>query len=243
MPDTHYENPKLAEIYDLDSGWSADRDFYVSLARAKRLNILDLGCGTGLLCDAYASENHEVTGVDPSPAMLNVARRKPHANRIEWVQSPAQTFQSDKRYDLIIMTGHAFQVLLEDADVLATFGVMRKHLRPKGIAVFESRNPAIDWAGRWNYELELELSGGEMLLESRQFLAMENGRMTFELRYDLPNETLFSTSGLRFCTQDKIEKLLLASGLKLVELFGDWDETPFEEDKSEEMIFIVSAED
>ena len=32
MPDDHYENPRLAEIYDVSSPWSIDRDFYLSLA-------------------------------------------------------------------------------------------------------------------------------------------------------------------------------------------------------------------
>ena len=37
-----------------------------------------------------------------------------------------------KRFDLIIMTGHAFQVLLENSDVLATFATMRRHIKPTG---------------------------------------------------------------------------------------------------------------
>ncbi|MBX3074382.1 class I SAM-dependent methyltransferase [Candidatus Obscuribacterales bacterium] len=76
--------------------------------------ILDLGCGTGLLCNAYAERGHHVTGADPSNAMLEVARKKPFGSAIEWIQASAQSFRSSKRFDLIIMTGHAFQVLLED---------------------------------------------------------------------------------------------------------------------------------
>ena len=54
MPDTHYEHPRLAAIYDLSSGWSEDRDFYLELAGDTPSWILDLGCGTGLICRAYA---------------------------------------------------------------------------------------------------------------------------------------------------------------------------------------------
>lgn len=125
-PTSIYDNPRLAEIYDLDSGWSMDRDFYLSLTGSTRQKILDLGCGTGLICDAYAAKNHDVTGVDPSAAMLRVARQKPHGKKIKWIQSFAQTYHSDKFFDLIIMTGHAFQVLLEDSEIQATFAVMRR---------------------------------------------------------------------------------------------------------------------
>jgi 2-polyprenyl-3-methyl-5-hydroxy-6-metoxy-1,4-benzoquinol methylase len=69
--------------------------------------------------------------------MLAVARQKPHANDIEWVQAFAQDFRSEKCFDLIIMTGYAFQVMLTDEDVLATLTTMRHHLKPSGHAVFE----------------------------------------------------------------------------------------------------------
>jgi SAM-dependent methyltransferase len=240
LPDNHYENPRLAEIYDLDSGWSADRDFYLNLAGSPRQSILDLGCGTGLLCDAYAAKEHDVTGVDPSAAMLDVARRKTFGSDIEWVQSFAQTYQSDKLFDLIIMTGHAFQVLLEDADVCATLSVMREHLKPDGIAAFESRNPAIDWEKQWNYELDLKLPG-QIVRESRRFLAMDNSRMTFELRYQFSDETLISSSELRFQSRQEIEEKLPVSGLRVEKLLGDWDGSLFDENTSEEMIFLVKV--
>lgn len=118
MLDIHYQDPRLVELYDLDSGWCIDRDFYLSLPGPHSRKILDLGCGTGLLCNAYAKQGHKVTGVDPSRATLEVARRKPQGTNIEWVQCSAELFNSEKRYDLVIMTGHVFQVLLEVERVL-----------------------------------------------------------------------------------------------------------------------------
>jgi len=242
MPDNHFENPRLAQVYDLDSGWSVDRDFYLSLAKLPNSDVLDLGCGTGLLCDAYAEHGHSVVGVEPSAAMLEVARSKPFGKEIEWVQSIAQEFDSAKRFDLIIMTGHAFQVLLEDSDVLATLSVMRKHLKTDGIAVFESRNPRIDWENRWAYEMKIDLPASS-ITESRRFLAMKNERMTFELKYVFPDETLTSQSELRFMRCSKIKELIDAAGLRVSDLFGDWDGTPFDEGNSEEMIFVNARAD
>ena len=240
MPDEHYINPRLADLYDLDSPWSNDRDFYLSLAGASRQRVLDLGCGTGLLCNAYASKGHDVTGLDPSHAMLEVARRKPHGHEIEWVLSPAQTYHSEKLFDLIIMTGHAFQVLLEDADIQSAFSMIRNHLNSDGLFVFESRNPLIDWQKKWDYDMVLELKDGSVQ-ESRRFIEMKGDRMTFELKYQFSDEKLVSMSELRFLSRKDIEDRLAASGLCVSSLLGDWDGKPFDESDSLEMIFMVKG--
>lgn len=238
MPDEHYEHPRLAAIYDLFSGWSWDRDFYLALAGEPPKHVLDLGCGTGLLCDAYAAQGHRVTGVDPTPAMLAVARQKPHGGQITWVQAYAQEYRSAQRYDLIIMTGHAFQVLLTDADVLAALATIRHHLKPSGRAVFESRNPAIDWAAEWNGSEE-RTHEGVTLRETTEVLARDGERVTFEMRYQFPDATLVSRSELRFLPRESIEERLRAAGLQAEAVFGNWDSSPFDAAVSKEMIFVV----
>jgi len=238
MQDEHYEHPRLAAVYDRFSGWSVDRDFYLSLAGDPPQQILDLGCGTGLLCDAYAARGHHVTGVDPTAAMLAVARQKPHGGAIAWVQASAQAFRAEQRFDLIIMTGHAFQVLLEDADVMAALTTMRHHLKPTGRAVFESRNPAIDWAAAWNGDWEL-VHEGITIRETTEVLARVGERISFEQRYQFPDETLVSRSSLRFMPRQAIEAHLAAAGLRVEALYGDWDTAPFNPAASKELIFVV----
>lgn len=238
MPDEHYENPKLAAIYDRLCGWSRDRDFYLALAGDPPQQILDLGCGTGLLCDAYAARGHSVTGADPTAAMLAVARQKPHGAQIAWVQASAQEFRAERRFDLIIMTGHAFQVMLSDDDVMATLTTMRRHLRPSGRAVFESRNPAIDWAAEWNGTEELEHQG-VAISYTTEVLARSGDRVSFEQRFAFPDETLVSFSELRFLPREAIEARLAAAGLEVEALFGDWDSAPFDPASSHEMIFVA----
>ncbi len=238
MLDEHYVNPALAELYDIDSGWSKDREFYLNLAAPPPQSILDLGCGTGLICCEYAAKGHFVTGVDPARAMLEVARKKPHADKVEWVEAASQTYKSAKKYDLIIMTGHAFQVLLGDNDIAATFATMRDHLNPNGMIAFESRNPAIDWATRWNTDDVLK-SGGKKIGLSRRVLEVKSGWVKFETNYKLPSQTLTSTSLLRFLTADEITTRLAKAGLVVEQMLGDWDLGMFDNEKSEEMIFLV----
>lgn len=237
--DRHYQDERLTAIYDFDSGWSPDRQFYLDLATSPGTEILDLGCGTGLLANEYAAKKNKVTGIDPSEAMLAVAREKFYGDEIEWVQSFAQDFDLGKTFDLIVMTGHAFQVLLTDDDVTATFKSMQKHLKPSGLIVFESRNPSIDWQKNWNYDIEIELPTGGTVKEARRFIAMEDNKMSFELRYQFKDELLTSKSVLRFWTLTEIHKHLAEAKLQVEKILGDWNGNLFANETSEEMIFFL----
>jgi SAM-dependent methyltransferase len=239
MPDLHYDEPALAELYDITGGWSEERDFYLSLAGTNPIRVLDLGCGTGLLCSACAAKGHDVTGVDPSAAMLEVAHRKPHTDHIDWVLSDAEEFRSDKRFDLIIMTGNAFQVLEDDTAIAAGLATMRHHLAPHGRAVFESRNPRIDWARRWEGEEVSYTHNGVPVQQLIHVLGWSGDRLTFEQRYSFGGHTLVSRSRLRFASRDEIERLVARAGLTVDALYGDWKRGPFDASSSDEMIFSI----
>lgn len=236
--DAHYVNPKLAQLYDLDSGWSIERDFYVSLAGQAPKSILDLGCGTGLICNELSKLGHDVTGVDPAEAMLEVSRTKSHGKNIEWVRSTAQAFRTNKKFDLIIMTGNAFQVLLTEADLVALFKQIKSHLKPTGLFAFETRNPSLDWASKWNYEMTLDTPWGSVI-ESRRFLSWEQNRMIFELKYTFSDEEFVSTSELRFWNKTEIEERASNSGLYVERVMGDWNFEDLKDGSSKEMVFFI----
>jgi 2-polyprenyl-3-methyl-5-hydroxy-6-metoxy-1,4-benzoquinol methylase len=236
--DEHYTNTALTAVYDRFNPWSADNEFYLALAGDAPIDLLDLGCGTGLLCDAYAARGHRVTGVDPAAAMLSVAQQRQHALQIRWVQSTAQQYRTEQRFDLIIMTGHVFQVLLSDADVQAAFTTVRQLLKPAGRFVFESRNPAIDWAAAWNGSDQLTHQGA-VLRQTITVIARSAERLTFTMQYDLPRETPLVRSELRFLSRAAIEERLESAGLQAESVFGDWQSAPFDPAASHEMIFTV----
>ena len=232
-----YHNAKIAALYDLANPLEADGKFYLSLAGKRARRVLDLGCGTGTLCCALAKLGHKVTGIDPAAAMLAVARSKPGSDQIEWVESSAQTYRSDQRFDLILMTGHAFQLLLSDSDTLAVLETMRHHLTGDGRVAFESRNPLIDWAGEWNARCRT-FCGGE-IKETLKITAVNGNLVSFETSQQLSKTTLTTSSTLRFPSHEHIHSLIDRSGLTVKNTFGDWNGSPFDPARSREMIFIA----
>lgn len=235
-----YQNPQIAETYDLINPRSRDADFYLSLAGAHPRSILDLGCGTGTLCCALAESGHRVTGVDPAAAMLAVARRKPQAEQVEWVESSAQSYRSDRRFDLIVMTGHAFQVILTDDDAMAAFQTMRGHLKRGGRVAFETRNPRVNWAAEWAARPPLvHTSPSGQFVETLEITGEDGEFISFQTSYRFPQTTLKTSSRLRFPSREQVESLISRSGLLIHEVFGDWDGGAFERECSREMIFVA----
>ena len=91
--DRLYHDPALADFYDLENGWDRSPDFAFCRALAEEAgSVLDLGCGTGELAVALAA-GRRVAGVDPAPAMLDIARAKPGAQGVDFVEGDARTLR------------------------------------------------------------------------------------------------------------------------------------------------------
>ena len=197
-----------------------------------------------MLCQAYAAQGHRVMGVDPAAAMLAVAKRGDPGDLVSWAQSRSEDFRSDRTFDLIIMTGHAFQVLLGDAQVEATFATMAAHLNPDGLITFESRNPALNWDAIWGRTYKMDTPQGPVRAARRMTdTSRSPDYLSFAWDYHFADETLTSESTLRFMSHREIVSFAEAAGLRLVQLFGDWDGSKFDADTSREMIFKFRRSD
>jgi len=234
-----YHHSQIAEIYDVANPRGQDTDFYISLAGRHPCSVLDLGCGTGMLCCSLAERGHQVTGVDPAAAMLAVAKNKPHADQVEWVESSAQSYKSRLRFDLIVMTGHTFQILLTDRDALAALENMRGHLKQRGRVAFETRNPRVDWAGEWAARPPLVRMSPDAVCETLEITGDDGEFISFQTSYRLPHMTLSTSSRLRFLSREQVEGLIDRAGLVVRNVFGDWNAGPFDAAHSREIIFIA----
>ena len=241
-----YAHPRLAATYDAINPPERDYDFYVALAGDQPLTILDMGSGTGRLSLKLAARGHRVTGADPAPGMMLAARAKPDADRITWVLSDATGLSLATRFDLIIMTGHVFQVFLSDDEVRAVLGNLRRHLAPGGRIAFETRNPAVREWETWTPDLTREQVAVPDIGPVGVHYAVtgEDARsITFETHFDFGGgDVVVTPTALRLMDQATLEKLLEGSGLRPLEWYGDWDRGPVTA-TSPEIIVIAGATD
>jgi len=245
----HYLNPKLAGVYDLCNPHAADTDFYLercgTIARrgSKGQRILDIGCGTGLLSVALAERGHEVVGVDPAPAMLEVARARPGGNKVRWHQGFAEPNIAQEPFDVVVMTGHVVQHLHSDSALKQLLQTVHALLRPGGQCLFESRNPAFDWRSLWrNQRASSYMTPWGRMRHELSIDEAVPGRtddtIVVEERYEFEADVISSTSSLRFASEQSLGRALQHAQIELVALYGDWDSTPFAPQYSREMIFV-----
>ena len=130
------------------------------------------------------------------------------------------------------MTGHAFQLLLDDDAVRAALAAFRRHLAPGGVLAFETRTPAPrPWATWVRDETLLRVSGPdgepyESWVEGP--VAHDGDLVTFtavvrSLRSGRERRT---SSTLRFVDPAHLGALLARAGLVVESWFGDWDSSP-----------------
>jgi SAM-dependent methyltransferase len=135
-----------ARFYDLHFG-DVDTDLFMIEQFAARYGspILELACGTGRVLLPLARQGYQVTGVDVSPGMLEVARRKIAAenltNRITLVEQDMRELDLDARFNLAFVAVNSFMHLLNTDDQLAALTRIRHHLNPGGLLLLDLFNP------------------------------------------------------------------------------------------------------
>jgi SAM-dependent methyltransferase len=245
VPEDVYEDLLLSALYDDFNPWDHQDEFYTAQARNLGGPVLDLGCGTGRLAVRVARENLRVVGAEPATGMIAVARSRPGAEGVEWVQTPGQRLDLDTRFRFAYMTGHAFQAVLSDEDEYALLAAVARHLEPEGRFIFETRNPldrawlrwagdraVVDTAAHGRVQESYEVGGdGITGLVS----------LTHNIRLLDREQELVGHSQLRFPPKDHLETLFAAAGLNLIEWHGDWDGSPLRDD-SVEMIAVTARE-
>lgn len=232
--DKLYNDASLVEFYDIENGWTADSEYLKTLA-AGRASILDLGCGTGLLAAALAQEGvTQVVGVDPAAAMLDVARQRPGGDRVRWVEGDGRTVRLGETFDLVLLSGHAFQVFLTRDDQLAALKTIAAHLPPQGHFIFDSRNPVVEEWKEWTPALSeraiVHPDLGDVLAWNDVRHDPDTGVVEYDTFYRVAADgrTFSAQSKIAFASYKDLLSMTEEAGLVVEQWLGGWDGRPFE---------------
>nr|CTQ95532.1 Methyltransferase [Kibdelosporangium sp. MJ126-NF4] len=133
-------------------------------------SVLDIGCGTGRHLELLSDAGYVVTGVDRSTAMLDLAVAR-LGSRAHLVESDVGSLDLGREFDVVTLLSWVIGYNITDDDLFATLAVVRRHLRPGGLLVFD----VLDAAAL----LRSHVRGGCNVIEdgTSQFVRASTGRI------------------------------------------------------------------
>lgn len=127
---------------DFDSYWHYRDDFF-ALVPPPGAATLDLGCGEGRVSRDLVARGHRVTGIDPSPTLLDAAREADPESAYHLGDAADMPFP-DASFDLVV----AYNVLMDVQDLAGTVREAARVLTPGGTLCMSTTHPMND-AGRF----------------------------------------------------------------------------------------------
>lgn len=238
-----FTDPLLVQAYDSINALSEDADFW--LRETEKLapkTIIDFGCGTGLLTCELAKKGYEVTGIDPAGPMIDLAKEKPFAEKVNWIVGNYSALKGCNA-DLLLMTSHVVQFLLTDDEFNGVIKNAYESINSGGHILFDSRRSLTESFAKWPTKENPRHATDPQLGEIEYWcniLSTTDSLAKYELHYHFKDsdKTVVSTDSIIFRPKDVIEEALQEAGFTIKTVYGNWDGSEYT-DASPEMLFLA----
>lgn len=250
---------KLAGYYDLiHKSLTMDLNLILRLAALKGGPILELGSGTGRLLVPLARAGYLVTGVDNAPAMLRRARQRLDREssavqeRVTLIEADIRRLSLLGEYNphALILVPYNTLLHFQPDEIGQVFRSARRHIDNDGHLYLDMASPYAIEGAVYDVKPSLENSivdpdSGEtihQLSHSRLELTKQCLHTTwiFETVTGTEQSPTRSTVDIDYWYQypHQLELLLRQNGLKLEQMMGDYDGSPFDEN-SDRLLIIA----
>src|SRR5437660_498667 len=195
------------------------------------LRILDLPSGQGRHAIELARRGYEVTGMDISPFLIDVARERAIAAGVEvrWLTGDMRRPVAGVTFDLILNLFTSFGYFAEDEDDRQVLAAAASMLAPGGRFVLEVINGERVMA---NFEERGWFTVGQSAVMEARSLDRPSQRMVVKRTVSTPPDTEMSVHSLRLYTGPQLEAAMRQAGFRRVDLHGDWGEGSLQRDRS-----------
>ncbi len=232
---------KYVSVYDAlygDRDYAMEAQFALDQVRnvgpGTPLEILDLGCGTGLHAVQLAQTGISVTGVDRSADMIAVAGARTESlpedlrGRLDFRVGDVRTANFFHHYDAVFSLFHVMSYMTKDSDLEATIQTARRHLNAGGAFLFDFwHGPAVV---REPPRLQIKaVQAGQRHIRRKTVPEWDQARCIVRVNYDIEIKNIVSGEltqereqhVVRYFYVDELESRLAVSGFEVVR-FGEW---------------------
>ncbi len=135
----------IAPFYDIEHAhFQEDLDLYSNYAELCGGKILELACGSGRALLPLAREGYDVTGVDSSAAMLELARLRVQEEGLtaqcQLVQQDMTALDLKQKFRLAFIALGSFGHMLTRQEQQRVLAAVRAHLNPGGTFIVDISN-------------------------------------------------------------------------------------------------------
>lgn len=238
-----------AQRYDLVMGAYASGDllnFYRRQVAHYGEPVLELACGSGRLTIPLANGGVNITGMDISEAMLNLAKLKASKSRvnIRFIQGDMSSFDLGEKFKFILIPAQSLSHLHTRAEIENCFASVRRHLAGAGRFLIELFNSSVrllarETDRRYPVDQYEDPQGGFQVFvteEVRYDAASQVNHIRWFFRDEGSNkETVLSFEMRQFFPQE-IDALLGYNGFVIEHKYGSYDEVKFSSDAPKQLI-------
>lgn len=104
-------------------------------------NILELACGSGEITIALANKGYLIDASDLSQAMIDEAKKKKGAEKVNFFAMDMCDFTVDKTYDGILCLCDSINYLVSEKQLETLFKSVYEHLNENGTFIFDMHTP------------------------------------------------------------------------------------------------------
>ena len=237
-----FTEPELYDIFNNDC--SDDIAWNIDYCK-KYKDILELGIGTGRIAIPLAQCGHDVWGVDNSPDMLRVLRKKmktKNISNIHIIEQDVCTLKLNSKFAIALIPFCMFNFLLSSEEQCAALLSLRECTTEDAVLIFELITP-------WTFFVH---QNKETFMHYRSF-EYNSKNVAIYLKNDFNGQDNILTQNRLFRIDDeekeiimknciisveKFQKLLNLCGYEISETYGDFNNNPYKED-STSLIVIV----
>ncbi len=243
----------LAPIYDeinRDIDYSAWADFIESVVereygKSRTELVLDLGCGTGSMTLELARRGYDMTGIDYSPEMLDIARCSAESEglseRMLWLLQDITEFELYGTVDVAVSCLDTVNHITSPKKLTEMLGLVHNYLNPDGLFIF-------DVNGKYKFE-KIYADRSYVMEENGSFCVWQNYYnpkthlcdfyiTLFEERDDGSYERYDEEQRERMYPIRSLKKMLADSGFEVIGAYKDFEFN--NADDSAERIYFVA---
>lgn len=144
--------------------------------------VLDIGCGTGLLTFPLLKYSKNISGLDISSNMIDIAKEEDRENQINWINADVSTYKFPKEYYDLVITYESMHLFPNIPETIENIYYSLKNggyicmgwcyynwelvLKQEVVDIFYKYG--VDW-GEWSYQ---QLNSFNDIIKSMKYLSL-----------------------------------------------------------------------